>query len=176
MFPGQHNGFLLGESGYPCLRFLMTPILHPASPAEERFNNSLWRTRVLVEQTFGILKRRFQCLHSEVRTTPHNAVTYIVECCHIYCGMCIAIDQGDIINIVTDDVDLPPPDDVPFNPVGGQSDGAVMRGHLVAVERCRVAARYHLNCVTCVYLQQTTKILLNVNKFTLCLLQYATKM
>ena len=67
MFPGQHNGFLLGYSGYPCLRFLMTPILHPASPAEERFYNSLCYTRVLVEQTFGILKRRFQCLHSELR-------------------------------------------------------------------------------------------------------------
>ena len=107
----------------------MMPILHPASPAEEQFNNSLWRTRVLVELTFGILKRRFQCLHSEVRTTPHNPVTYVVACAVLHN---IGIDQGDIINIVTDDIDLPPPDDVPFIPIARQSDGAVMRGHLVA--------------------------------------------
>ena len=129
MFLGQHNGFLLGDSGYPCLRFLMTSILHPASPAEERFNNSLCRTHVLVEHSFGIFKRRFQCLHSEVRTTPHNAVTYVVACAVLHN---IGIDQGDIINIATDDVDLPPPDDIPFIPVAGQNDGAVMRGHLVA--------------------------------------------
>ena len=98
MCSGQHNGFLLGDSGYPCLRFLMTPILHPASPAEECFNMSLCRTRVFVEQTFGILKRRFQCLHGELRTTPQNAVKYVVL--HN-----IGIDQVDIINISTDDVE-----------------------------------------------------------------------
>lgn len=129
IFPGLHHGFLLGDSGYPCLRFLMTPILHPASPGEARFNNSLCRTRVLIEQTFGILKRRFQCLHTELRTTPHNAVTYVVACAVLHN---IGIDHGDIIDIATDDVDQPPPDDIPFIPVPGQNDGAVMRGHIVA--------------------------------------------
>ena len=129
MCSGQHNGFLLGDSGYPCLRFLITPILHPVSPAEERFNMSLCHTRVFVEQTFGILKRRFQCLHGELRTTPQNAVKYVVACAVLHN---IGIDQGDIINIATDDVDLPPPNDIPFIPVPGQNDGAVMRGHLVA--------------------------------------------
>ena len=128
MCSGQYNGFLLGNSGYPCLRSLMTPILHPASPAEERFNMSLCRTRVLVQQTFVILKRRFQCLHGELRTTPPNAVKYVVACAVLHN---IGIDQGDIINIATDDVDIPPPNDIPFIPVPGQNDGAVLRGRLV---------------------------------------------
>ena len=39
---------------------------------------------------------------------------------------------GDIVNIVTDDADLPPLDDVPFISVTVQNYGAVARGHLVA--------------------------------------------
>ena len=38
----------------------MTPFLNPQGEPRIKYNEALCRTRVLIEQTFGILKRRFQ--------------------------------------------------------------------------------------------------------------------
>jgi hypothetical protein len=72
-----HDGILVGDSGYQLTRYLMTPYLAPSTPSEERFNASLCRTRVLIEQTFGILKRRFQVLQVGLRVSPDQAIQYI---------------------------------------------------------------------------------------------------
>lgn len=42
---------------------MLTPLSNPATPEEQRYNQSHTRSRVVVEQTFGILKARFKCLH-----------------------------------------------------------------------------------------------------------------
>ena len=55
-------GFLLGDVGYPCLRYLMTPLLHPSNNAECRNNRALITTRIVIERIFGILKRWFPCI------------------------------------------------------------------------------------------------------------------
>ncbi|XP_062613491.1 putative nuclease HARBI1 [Saccostrea cucullata] len=78
---GDVNGILLGDSGYPLTKYLLTPYLTPRDPSEERSNSSLCRTRVVIEQTFGILKRKFQALHFGLRTIPDQAVTYVTACC-----------------------------------------------------------------------------------------------
>lgn len=89
---GDYDGILLGDSGYPLSRYLMTPYLTPRTQPEERFNSSLCRTRVLIEQTFGIMKRKFQALHFGLRTSPDQAVTYITACCILHN---IGIERGD---------------------------------------------------------------------------------
>ena len=38
------------------------------------------KTRVLIEQTFGSWKRRFHCLHGEIRMAPDRGCTIIVAC------------------------------------------------------------------------------------------------
>lgn len=56
--------------------FLMTPFINPGDQSERRYSNALCRTRVLIEQTLGFLKKRFQCLNL-LRTKPELAVVYI---------------------------------------------------------------------------------------------------
>ena len=69
----------------------MTPIANPASPAEERYNRSHIRTRVVVEQTFGTLKSRFRCIHQSggaLQYEPDKCVKVAV-CCMLLHNYCI---------------------------------------------------------------------------------------
>jgi len=84
------DGLLLGDSGYPLEPFLMTPFAHPATNEQERFNRSHKRTRVLVEQCFGVLKNRFRCLHisgGELQYKPVKCAKIVIACflLHNYC-------------------------------------------------------------------------------------------
>lgn len=47
---------ILGDSGYPCLRYLMTPFLNPNTPAEEAYNRAQISTRNTIERCFGVQK------------------------------------------------------------------------------------------------------------------------
>ncbi|XP_071487649.1 putative nuclease HARBI1 [Diadema antillarum] len=74
------DGYLLGDSGYPVKRWLMTPFLRPADDGQERYNTAHKTTRSAVERCIGQLKRRFHCLHDELRVTPRRACRIITAC------------------------------------------------------------------------------------------------
>ena len=81
---GLTDGVLLEDSGYACSPFLMTLYLNPKRPQGERFNRAHKITRCTIEQSFGLLKRRFHALHLELRMAPDRVCNIIITCCNLH--------------------------------------------------------------------------------------------
>ncbi len=79
-----NNCILLGDKGYGLQTFLLTPYNDPHSPAQRRYNAAHMRTRVRIEQAFGVLKRRFAILHTGIRMFPNRACLIITACFVLY--------------------------------------------------------------------------------------------
>ena len=56
----------------------MTPILRPKNSGKVRYNTAHRRTRCVIERCYGLLKRRFLCLHLGLRTALMNTLVIIV--------------------------------------------------------------------------------------------------
>lgn len=93
MEAGAIRGNILGDSGYPCLSWLMTPLLHPQTAAECRYNSAHKCTRVLVEQAIGRWKRRFHILHLESRLRKPESTCKVIAATAILHN--IAIDRNE---------------------------------------------------------------------------------
>lgn len=72
------NSIILGDSGYPLLPYLITPLLNPADQAQMLFNEAQIRTRNIIERTFGIWKRRFPILAYGMRIKIERVQDVIV--------------------------------------------------------------------------------------------------
>lgn len=81
-FPGA---VLLGDSGYPLLRWLMTPIEQGGVPAAgiRRYLRRHKSTRSVVECSLGILKEKFPCLN-QLRLHPRVAAHVFLSCITIH--------------------------------------------------------------------------------------------
>nr|CAI5822908.1 unnamed protein product [Callosobruchus analis] len=72
------NAVLLGDRGYGLESYLLTPLDNPQNQAQNLYNEALIRTRNIVEQVFGIWKRRFPILSVGIRSRVPLAQMIIV--------------------------------------------------------------------------------------------------
>ena len=74
---------LLGDSAYPIAPWLITPFptTSRTTPSQIDFNNRLCGTRVLIENTFGLLKSRFRQLISLDFHNVEKIAKFITSCC-----------------------------------------------------------------------------------------------
>ncbi|XP_071496527.1 putative nuclease HARBI1 [Diadema antillarum] len=82
---GQLQGILLGDSGYPLLPYLMTPILNPQTRAEHAYNHAHVHTRSIIEQLNGQIKNKFRCLIGHgLQISPQRACNIITAACVLF--------------------------------------------------------------------------------------------
>ncbi|KAJ2940972.1 hypothetical protein O0L34_g10235 [Tuta absoluta] len=79
-----YDGILVGDRGYPCLQFLLTPVSSPTSVAEEVYNKVQSRTRNIVERSFGMWKRRFPCLRRGLGNKLSTVSNIIMACAVLF--------------------------------------------------------------------------------------------
>ncbi|KAG5886128.1 hypothetical protein JTB14_021350 [Gonioctena quinquepunctata] len=67
-----------GDSGYPLRNYFLTPLAEPNGRGQQLYNESLIRTRILIERTIGIWKRRFPILAYGSRLKESTTLTVII--------------------------------------------------------------------------------------------------
>ena len=81
------TGILLGDSGYACKNWLLPPFRENqirGCQKRENYNREQKRARCIIERAFGQLKRRWGCLHGEIRFTPEKACKVIIAACALH--------------------------------------------------------------------------------------------
>lgn len=76
----EHDGILLGDGGYACKTYLLTPVRTARDQKERHFNVAHAKTRNVIERCFGVLKQRFQCLLKGMLLTPTKVCKTVVAC------------------------------------------------------------------------------------------------
>lgn len=121
-----NGGHLLGDNGYACTTYLITPYRTPLTPAQRRYNKAHKETRVFIEQNFGWWKRRFSILHSETRLAPKRASLVIMVCGMLH-NLAVRRNQP----VIGEDCVDPDDDEQAENVNHGPESGAYYRDQLV---------------------------------------------
>lgn len=100
---GHLDGILLGDNGYACRRYLLTPVLRPETDAEIRYDIAHKKTRVIVEQLFGVWKRRFPCLHYGLRTKLSTSVAIVCATAVLH-NVCIKYNLDEVVEEIEEEL------------------------------------------------------------------------
>lgn len=79
-----------GDSGYPLQPWLMTPILHPVTNNESRYNRAHVKGRNVIERCNVVLKSRFRCLSRfRIMNLGPTSASKIINACAILHNICV---------------------------------------------------------------------------------------
>ncbi|KAJ3640756.1 hypothetical protein Zmor_027299 [Zophobas morio] len=140
---GDRTSWLLGDSGYPLLPYILTPIRNPPENSpQHRFNVAHRRARSCIERCIGILKARFRCLIKErmLKYSPTKAGS-IINACTILHNIMIhrnlpLPEEHEIQNYMDDHED----EDLFAQPVANEHEARI--GNLAQQNRARVIQFY----------------------------------
>ncbi|XP_030745914.1 putative nuclease HARBI1 [Sitophilus oryzae] len=78
------NRYILGDGGYPCTRYLLTPYRDRGelTAVQSNYNRKLASSRYIIEHCFGILKQKFRQLY-------HVKLRSIEDICHFIRACCV---------------------------------------------------------------------------------------
>ncbi|XP_053403112.1 putative nuclease HARBI1 [Mercenaria mercenaria] len=102
-------GMLLGDSGYPLKKYLLTPKLNPSTPQEVEFNKYHSRGRIVIEKAFGLLKSRFRCLHRTggvLQFRPGKCSQVVLACMRLH-NLCVSRNVPEPPAVAADDDNAP---------------------------------------------------------------------
>ena len=68
------EGYFVGDGGYTCRRYVLTPLSNLLTEPEKAFNRAQISARNCIERTNGILKYRFPALKYGLRVRVDNAL------------------------------------------------------------------------------------------------------
>ncbi|KAM4554926.1 putative nuclease HARBI1 [Odontesthes bonariensis] len=91
---GEFLGVLLGDRGYACQPFLLTPFATGIQPCP-------CQNKARIEMTFGLLKARFQCLN-HLRVSPDRACDIIVACAVLHHVACLRKERAPRVPALID--------------------------------------------------------------------------
>ncbi|KAI4471415.1 hypothetical protein MML48_1g05754 [Holotrichia oblita] len=126
--------YIIGDSGYPCLKHLLTPFKDRGqlTRRHRNYNYMLSKNRYIIEHCFGILTQKFrQLYHLKLRSIP-DCVHFIRACAVLHN---LAIDDHFIIEEVAVD---------PDNVVVAPNEEAEEDDRDGVTKRNEVMARLHL--------------------------------
>uniref|UniRef100_A0A914UIY3 Putative nuclease HARBI1 n=1 Tax=Plectus sambesii TaxID=2011161 RepID=A0A914UIY3_9BILA len=125
---GRKTGILLGDAGYACKHYLLTPYDRARNRAEGRFNKRHAKQRVLIEQAFGCLKRRFHVLHGEIRLPdPAKVCAVVIACCVLH-NLATRRSLPDFFDVIDDR--QPPEELAHTEELRGGRSGPVLRDEI----------------------------------------------
>lgn len=76
---GQYgNAVLVGDAGYACNRYMMTPLEQCNNDPENLYNESQIRTRNCMERLFGVWKKRFPAMAVGLGVTVEHSFPIII--------------------------------------------------------------------------------------------------